>query len=245
MLTGSGSFRGSLRAVFAAGALLLGSTGLAQAQWFGFGYHRGYHGGDFWQPNIYRPNIYRPPVVMDELTPREVVNSLRARGFRDISRPVYQDDVAIVRAVNPSGRPVRLVIDIYSGRIVDRQAAPQPQPQRPQVVQRVPDQGPTIRRTVPDSTEKTRATPERPTTIKREPMLPPQTTTPSPPKNRVVQPEKPQQPAKPPEASVGSGTKAQPRRIDMVPPAELDAPPEKPRAPVGPPINSVPPAALE
>jgi hypothetical protein len=212
-------------AVLAAGGLLFVSTGMAQAQWF-------------------MPPRYYPPVVLDEVTPREVHGLVRRQGYRNPSSPVYRDDVVIVSALDPSGRRVRLVMDVYSGRIIDRQAAP-PRP-REQVVQRMPDQGPTIRRTAPEQTERSAVTPERPTTIRREPMLPPQVTTPAPPRSRIVQPDKPAAaPPRPPEAAVGSGTREAPRRIEMVPPAELDAPPPKPAVPAGPPINSVPPAGLE
>lgn len=225
MTMGTGSMRGSLRAALAAGGLLFVSTGIAQAQWF-------------------MPPRYYPPVVMDEVTPREVHGLVRRQGYRNPSSPVYRDDVVIVSAQDPSGRRVRLVLDVYSGRIIDRQASPQSPRER--VVQRVPDQGPAIKRAVPDPTERSSATPERPTTIRREPMLPPQVTTPAPPRSRIVQPEKPvSPPQRPPEAAVGSGTREAPRRIDMVPPAELDAPPARPVAPAGPPINSVPPAGFE
>jgi hypothetical protein len=224
MTMGTGSMRGSLRAALAAGGLLFVSTGMAQAQWF-------------------IPPRYYPPVVLDEVTPREVHGLVRRQGYHDPSSPVYRDDVVIVSALDPSGRRVRLVLDVYSGRIIDRQAAPQGPRER--VVQRVPDQGPTIKRTVPEPAERRAVTPERPTTIRREPMLPPQVTTPAPPRSRTVQPEKPVAPPRPPEAAVGSGTREAPRRIDMVPPAELDAPPARPAAPAGPPINSVPPAGLE
>jgi hypothetical protein len=230
------SARRSILAAIAAGVLTLGSTGIAQAQWF----------------------TYRPPVIMDELTPREVNQIVYSQGYRQPSRPVYRDDVVIVAALTPSGQRVRLVLDVYSGRIVDRLSAPQERPKpREQVVQRAPDQGPTIRRTVPDVSERARATPERPSTIKREPMLPPQ---PALPPQARPSPEKPAQekllpqkpiaaqplaPTQPPQASVGSGTKAAPRRVDMVPPAELDSATPAAKPPVGAPINSVPPAALE
>jgi resuscitation-promoting factor RpfA len=218
--------RTALRAVLAAGVLLIVSTS-AQAQWF-------------------TPPRYYPPVVLDELTPREIHGSLLRQGFNNPSRPVYRDEVVIVSARDRSGRHVRLVLDVYTGRIVGSRAlAPPPRP-REQVVQRVPDQGPAIRRTVPEPTERSAVTPERPTTIRREPMLPPQAAPPAPPRNRVVQPEnQPTAAPRPPEAAAGSGTRNAPRRIDITPPAELDAPPARPVAPTGPPINSVPPAGLE
>ncbi len=226
MLMETGSLRGSLRVLMAAGAVLCVSTGWAQAQWFA-------------------PRHYYPPVVMDELTPREIHGRIARQGYSQASRPVYRDDVVIVSAVDPSGRRVRLVVDVYSGRIVNSQALPTPRP-REQVVQRVPDQGPTIRRTAPEPTERTTVSPERPTIIRREPLLPPQTTTPAPPRGQITQPVRPPAAApQPPEATVGTGTRETPRRIEMTPPAELDAPPLRPVAPAGPAINSVPPAALE
>jgi hypothetical protein len=235
------------RSVLLTTAFLALSPMGAEAQWYGpyHGYHGGYHGGFF------RPNVYRPPVVHDELTPREIVNALQARGFRNIGRPAYGEETAAVVATDPGGQRVRVRVDLYSGAIVDRRRLPQ-------VAQRAPDQGAAIRRAVPDPVERTRATPpevqergratpDKPTVIRREPLLPPQTTTPAPPRNnRVVQPERPAPAAKPPEASVGSGTRNQPRRIDIItPPAPLDAPPDRPVAPAGPPLNSVPPAGLE
>jgi hypothetical protein len=227
MPKGKRPFRGSMRAAFAACVIVSGSAGIAHAQWF--------------------QRYYQPPVVMDELTPREAVQRVLAQGYSKPSRPIYEDDVVVLSATEPSGRRVRLVLDVYSGRIIDSITIRTARPARPheQVVQRAPDQGPTIRRSVPDPVEPTRATPERPATIRREPMLPPQTTTPVPSRPRVVAPETPQAPARPPEASVGTGTKDMPRRIEMVPPAALDAPPAPTRPPAGPPINSVPPAALE
>ena len=223
--------RRAILAALAVGVSALGSVSHAQAQWF----------------------TYRPPVIMDELTPREVSQIVYSQGYRQPSRPVYRDDVVIVAAVAPSGQRVRLVLDVYSGRIVDRLSAPQERPKpREQVVQRVPDQGSSIRRTVPDTAERARAAPERPSTIKREPMLPPQPSLPqqSRPTQEKLLPQKPvtgqpNAPAQPPQASIGSGTKAAPRRVDMVPPAELDSAIPTAKLPTGAPINSVPPAGLE
>ncbi|MGL4638031.1 MAG: hypothetical protein ACRCWF_18780 [Beijerinckiaceae bacterium] len=205
-----------------ASVVITGSATSSQAQWF----------------------TYRPPVIMDEMTPREIVHSIRSQGFRNPSHPQYRDDLVVVSATEPSGRRVRLLLDVYSGRIVDirplahrsvqeRREAPRP---REQVVQRVPDQGAAIRRSVPDSEQRARVTPERPTIIRREPMLPaPQ---------QKVTPEA-QTPAKaPPQATVGSGTRTEPRRIDMVPPAGLDSAPAAPK-PLPAPAPIIPPAALE
>jgi hypothetical protein len=249
---GRGALRASLRVGLAAGALMLAVGAPVQAQWFGFRY--GYSLDDYEPYSYYSPYRYRPPVVDDEIRPAEIVASLRARGFSSISRPVYGEDVATVRAVNPNGRPVRLTIDIYTGRIIGRDFTPaERQPVPPRVVQRAPEQGPTIRRTVPEPTAPARAAPEeREPEVKREPVVPRQATPPAPPRNeRIVRPERPAAAPKPPEAavpgSVGSGTRTQPRRIEIAPPAPLDAPaaPAPAPKPAEPPINSVPPAALE
>jgi hypothetical protein len=224
MLTRSGSSFTPLRMVLATGVLVLSCAGTAQAQWFA-------------------PRYYQPPVVLEELTPREVLGRVRSLGYSSPSRLDYRDDVVIVSATDPSGRRVRLVLDVFSGRLIERSTAPQP---RQNVVQRAPDQGSTIRNTVPEQTERTRAAPEKPVTIPREPVKPPQSATPALPKSSIVQPEKPVEPPKPPEASIGSGTRDQPRRIDITPPAPLDAPVEAPKTrPATPPLNSVPPVGLE
>ena len=227
MFARPGIIRGCICAVvLATGALSL-STVSAQAQWFG--------------------HPYRPPVVYDELTPREMAFAVVRQGYRSPSQIAYRGDFAAVNAIDADGRPVRLALDIYSGRIVNStyltQSPPKPRQKREQIVQRVPDQGAVIRNTVPDASTKTRATSERPSIIKREPLLPPQG--PVIPKKQLVTPEKPAQPAQPPQATVGSGTKNTPRRIEFGPPAELDAPPLPQKLPTEAPINSVPPAALE
>jgi hypothetical protein len=204
----------------------------AQAQWF----------------------TYRPPVIMDEMTPREVVHSVRRQGFSNPSQPQYRDDFVLLTATEPGGRRVRLTVDVYSGRIVDsrplahRSVQERREPARPreQIVQRVPDQGATIRRNLPDNAQKTRATPERPSVIGREPLLPPQTNPARPRQQQLLkEQESPAARKAPPEATVGSGTRNQPRRIDMVPPAALEDVPKTIAPAPGAPINSVPPAALE
>jgi len=242
MDTGGSVFRRLLRtflgASVAAGAIAA-SAGFAQAQWFGSRYGYGY--GHQEPSSYWVPYHRRPPVVLDELGPGEIVAALQSRGFTRISRPAYGEDFAVVRALSPAGRPVRLTIDIFSGRILDREA--EPVEREPQVVQRAPDQGPAIRRAVPETTAPARAAPERPPAAKREPVMPREATPPAPPPNRrIVRPEQAEPSAKPPAAV---GTRQQPRRIEIAPPAPLDAPPApKPRQPEAP-INSVPPAALE
>lgn len=224
MPTRSGFPMKSWRLALTAGVLVLSSVGGAQAQWFA-------------------PRTYQPPVVLEELTPREVLGRVRSLGYSSPSKPDYRDDVVIVSATDPAGQRFRLVLDVFSGRVIDRTVAPQP---RQSVVQRAPDQGATIRSLVPEQAERTRAAPEKPQTIPREPVKPPQSAKPALPKTNIVPPEKPVEAPKPPEASVGTGTRDQPRRIDITPPAPLDAPVEAPKTqPAKPPINAVPPVGLE
>jgi hypothetical protein len=233
------------RALMAAAAGALLSTAApapASAQFFFFR-------NNFFRP--YQPYPPRPLPLDEELTPREIVDAVHRRGFRDVAKPVYREDVALVTATSREGKRLRLSIDIMSGRIID--AAPAPKP-RQQLAQRAPDQGAAVRRAVPETRRDIRATPEKPpAAVRREPILPPQPQQATPPRPPLAQPQKPvaQPPAPaPPSAKVEParpeiGTKTQPRRIDMPPPAALDDAGPPVRAPTGPPINSVPPAGLE
>jgi hypothetical protein len=188
-------------------------------------------------------NAYRPPVIMDELSPREVMQVAASHGFSHISRPVYGDDFAVVSATDRHGRRSKVMIDSFSGRMLRTmpmaggERRPREQVAREQVAQaRTPAVAPAVRQAVPDTTTQTRATPDKPTIIRREPMLPAQPLVTNPKAGaNVVAPAAPKAPQ----------TAAQPRRIDMVPPAELDAPPSAPRAPMGAPIKIVPVAPLE
>jgi hypothetical protein len=229
----------------AAGAMMtLAAPQPAAAQFFfGMPFYRPH----FFEPHFHRRNVYQPPVMVEELTPREIIHSVHRYGFRDVTRPDYRDDVVLVTATNREGRRLRLEVDLYSGRILD--AAPVT---RHQLAQRAPEQGAAVRRAVPDSRLDARAAPDRPpTTVRREPMLPPQPQQQAkPPLARPQQavPPKAQPSPQPPTAKAEPGTRAQPRRIDITPPAALDdvkRPPAPPAPPAGPPINSVPPAALE
>jgi hypothetical protein len=189
-------------------------------------------------------SAYRPPVIMDELSPREVMQVAARHGFSQISRPVYGDDFAVVSATDRQGRRAKVMIDSFSGRMLRtmpmaggadvRRDAPKPREQVAQV--RSPAVAPAVRQAVPDAPTQTRATPDKPTIVRREPMLPAQPMTQNPKAGAtVVAPVPPTSPQ----------TAAQPRRIGMVPPAELDAPPTAPRAPAGAPFNSVPVAPLD
>jgi hypothetical protein len=229
----------SLAALTAGGFLAAAAPTPAAAQFF----HHPHHRPMQFHLNFGRPHYIQPPVV-DELTPRDIVMAVGRYGFRDISRPRYLDDVAVVLATAQDGRRMRLEVDLYSGRIIDAMAVRQ---ERRQLVQRAPDQGAAIRRGVPEQRRDVRAAPEPapatrpPTTIRREPMLPPQPQQTRPAPKAEPRPQPPAAQQQPP-----TGTRTTPRRIDITPPAALDeVRPPAPAAPSGPPINSVPPAGLE
>jgi hypothetical protein len=240
----------------------------ASAQWFGFRYP-----------------LYAPAPVESEMSPREVREVLARFGYNRMSRPLYDDGLVIVEASNRFGDRERLILDAYTGHLLGRRAAPHralaPPPERPRgpAISRVPD-APEPRAVVPrEPTPRIapaprpprEATPpvERarpPTTVRREPMLPPppqqdprpRVTVPTPaPQPRTVTPPPAAVPAPPPAATApapgaapgvapGPGTREQPRRIELTP-APLDDAAPRPRAPSAsqPPINSIPPAALE
>ncbi len=71
----------------------------AEAQFFVHPYYRPFH----FQLNLGRPLYVRPPVA-EELTPREIAAAVARQGFRDVSRPYYEDDVAVVTATGRSGQ---------------------------------------------------------------------------------------------------------------------------------------------
>jgi hypothetical protein len=226
-------------AVLATGLLAVGAPTAAQAQFFYHSFQRPFQ----FYLNYGRPHHHGMPLA-EELTPREIMHAVSRYGFRDISRPSYGDDVAIVTATARDGRRLRLEVDVFSGRIVDTFPLRQ---DRRQLAQRAPDQGAAVRRGVPEQRRDVRTAPETapasrpPTTVRREPLLPPQPQQTRPAPGTEPRPQPPvarQQPA--------PGAPAGPRRIDITPPAALDeARPPLPAAPSGPPINSVPPAGLE
>ncbi len=125
----SGVLRMSLKAGLAAGALMLATAGGAQAQFFGFRYDYGYDdpipigAGD-------RGTTGRRSCWTRWTRAKSCLRCRREASRASLSR-YYREDLAIVRAVNPAGRPVRLTIDIFSGRIVDREIDRQePRPER-------------------------------------------------------------------------------------------------------------------
>jgi hypothetical protein len=223
-------------------AALTGAPTAASAQFQVFG-GPFYHSFSY-RTHFFRPHVYQPPVLEEELSPRAILGAVHRQGFRNASRPVYREDVALVTATDRQGRRARLSVDTFTGRIVDLQPlAPE---RRERLAQRAPGEGAAVRRAVPDNRRETSAPAERspaprpPTTVRREPMLPPQPQQATPPRPPVTRPPTAEA------APVQPGTRAAPRRIDVVPPpAALDDVRPPTVAPSGPPINSVPPAALE
>jgi hypothetical protein len=99
------------RKIFAAALVAGGLTASfaptpADAQFF---YHPHHRPMQFYF-NLGRPHHYEPPVV-DELTPRDIVMAVSRYGFSDISRPRYEDDVAVVTATGRDGRRLRIEVD--------------------------------------------------------------------------------------------------------------------------------------
>jgi hypothetical protein len=213
------------------GAAVL-APGAAHAQWYG---HRA---------PIFTPHQLAP--IDDELSPRELVQAAREQGFNRLSLPVYRDDYAILNAVAPNGQAVRITLDVYSGQIVNlsplaRRQVAKVRPERhqevlakkrPQTVERAPDIRPsTLPPTLPPARRPNEvekgggATPEKPTIVRRAPLLPPQPGNPPVAGKPRQAPEKPvtsQAPANP--GSVGTGTRDVPRKIELAPPAISDAP---------------------
>lgn len=52
------------------------------------------------------------------LHPREIVDELEDRGFRDLVVVARRPDIYVIEATNPRRAPVRLVIDAYDGEIL-------------------------------------------------------------------------------------------------------------------------------
>lgn len=66
----------------------------------------------------------RPPWAFQEeapLPPRAVMAGLQRRGFSPMSRPRFTGSAYVVDAVSPRGDQVRLVLDAYTGQVLDRE----------------------------------------------------------------------------------------------------------------------------
>lgn len=172
-----------------------------------------------------------PPPVFDfdddELSPRELSRMALAQGFRLVSRPRYSDEYAVATAQDRSGRSFQVTLDIFSGQILNARAlAAAPRP--PTRVERVPERPNPQREaaaprtpSVPRAAEPPKpsvsgpkATPDRPTVIRREPLLP----NPAAPSAKAT-PGAPTASGPAASGPVGSGTREQPRRIELVPPS--------------------------
>lgn len=78
----------------------------ALAQWYG--------GPGPWGPSFGAESGARP------IPPRAIAAGLQRRGYSPLARPRLTGDVYVVDAVTPRGEEVRLVVDAFDGRVVDR-----------------------------------------------------------------------------------------------------------------------------
>jgi hypothetical protein len=62
-----------------------------------------------------RAQYYGGPILSE----RMVLQSLSQRGFRRLSPPVLNNDVFVLDAIDPNGRPMRLIVSAANARIVD------------------------------------------------------------------------------------------------------------------------------
>lgn len=168
----------SIRTLLLAGAglaTLMTLASPAAAQWYG------------------RPLFYSsPPVIVEEdnLSAREIAAIVRRMGYSDVSRPRFAGDEFLVDATTRAGTRVRLVLDAFTGHLIDSYLAPEAAPRRvarieeprrrvvPAEPQRSPPAGegesPQLAPRPPQAVAPPRATPSAPTVVRREPLLPPQ-----------------------------------------------------------------------
>jgi hypothetical protein len=66
------------------------------------------------------PGTYPPPYpgAFGALPPYEIVASVRSKGLEPLSRPLRQGPVYGLRAADPSGREMHVLVDARTGRIV-------------------------------------------------------------------------------------------------------------------------------
>lgn len=250
------------RALLLAGAgaaAVLAVSGAASAQWYG------------------RPFIFQnPPVIVEEdnLSSREIAAIVRRLGYRDVARPRFTGDEYVVDATTRAGTRVRLVLDAFTGHMIDSYLAPEAAPRRvvrteePRPRAPVPTarpvlppsdaESPQVAPRPPRASETPRATPSNPTVVRREPLLPPQASpppavTPAPaprpaPQARPARPA-PEQPTArapaPAPAGVGTGTRQQPRVIPGAPPPPAILDDAERARRDEAPLNSVPPVGLD
>lgn len=109
------------RHILAAGVILAGAAAAASpalAQWWGSSEGR------------YIYNTPEPPYGYGRnerpLHRDDIVDRLEDQGFEEISRPRLQGSTYIVEVVGPRGVPMRLVVDAFTGRILQRVAVGDP-----------------------------------------------------------------------------------------------------------------------
>jgi hypothetical protein len=59
-----------------------------------------------------------PPAIVDALQPQEILGIVRSNGFHPMGPPLQQGRAYVLRAIEPGGDPVHVVVDARSGRIV-------------------------------------------------------------------------------------------------------------------------------
>ncbi|HRK24651.1 MAG TPA: hypothetical protein PLQ11_06830 [Beijerinckiaceae bacterium] len=150
----------------------------------------------------------------DVLSPREVVEILRDRGFSRLTRPLRNRDVYVVNAIDPYGVPVRLIVSSDDGSILEafrqrgiprgsrieidpeddpRVVVPPPRAEPPRATRPAPQ-----RDAVPRSNDAEQA-PAPPTSAKRSPLA------------------LPKDPAAPGKTDPSAGTRERPRVIPLTP----------------------------
>jgi hypothetical protein len=92
------------------------------------------------------PGYY--PGIFGGLPPREVVALVRSKGLEPLSRPVRQGPGYTLRAADPAGRLVQVVVDARLGRIV--RIVPIARPDAPEALPYPPPPPATAERDVPD-----------------------------------------------------------------------------------------------
>lgn len=88
----------------------------AAAQW----YDRGYGAYGYNSPPPISPYNGAPIDRARPLPPFEIVDRLEDQGYDEIGRPRFDGSVYVVEATGPGDRPVRLVVDAFRGRVIDR-----------------------------------------------------------------------------------------------------------------------------
>jgi hypothetical protein len=89
--------------------------------WGGPGYSGRYQapGDQAWRPDPHRWADYRPDYRHRRLPPDAVAQQLRYQNFRRVGNFDRYGDIYRFDARDPRGRPVRVSVDAYSGRIID------------------------------------------------------------------------------------------------------------------------------